>query len=123
MKSACRTSTRSRSYTVRPSIVVSFKDRKNLNSETGAGSKFRKSDWYSVWQGRRKFDLFAERDEKVHRAHRKLVNNIYSIDGLKGLEPYVDDSVKVFLARLSKVQDRPINMAYWAQLFAFGKCW
>ncbi|KAI9667995.1 MAG: hypothetical protein M1821_000815 [Bathelium mastoideum] len=100
---------------------VSVSDPDTVKVIYGAGSKFRKSDWYSVWQGRRRFDLFAERDEKIHRAHRRLVNNIYSIDGLKDSETYVDESVKVFLARLLKLQHRPINMGYWAQLFAFGK--
>ncbi|KAF2805108.1 cytochrome P450 [Mytilinidion resinicola] len=85
----------------------------------GAGSKFRKSDWYSVWQGQRKFDLFAERDESIHRAQRRLMSNIYSMDTLKKLEPYVDEVLKVLFSRLSALGSEPVNMGLWAQLFAF----
>lgn len=41
---------------------VSVSDLNSIKTIYGAGTKFRKSDWYSVWQGHRKFDLFAERD-------------------------------------------------------------
>jgi cytochrome P450 len=90
----------------------------------GAGNKFRKSEWYSVWQGHRKFDLFAERDEAIHRTQRRLVSNAYSMDALKKLEPYVDQTLTVLLSKLSEFaingKDRTIDMALWAQLFAFG---
>ena len=41
------------------------------------------------------------------------------MESLKDLEPYVDDAVAAFLSKLSKLQEQPINMALWAQLFAF----
>ncbi|MCJ1239302.1 hypothetical protein MMC14_007296 [Varicellaria rhodocarpa] len=74
------------------------------NSE-GYGSKFRRSDWYSVFQGHRKFDLFGERDKRIHSSQRRLVSSIYSMDRLKDLEPSIDNA--------------PIDMGVWAQLFAF----
>ncbi|PWY71015.1 cytochrome P450 [Aspergillus heteromorphus CBS 117.55] len=83
------------------------------------GSKFMKSDWYSVWQGRRKFDLFPERDAKVHGSQRRFVNSIYSMSGLRELEPYLDDVLRVLLDRLGEVDGKRIDMSYWAQLFAF----
>ncbi|KAL5045011.1 hypothetical protein BDW71DRAFT_215423 [Aspergillus fruticulosus] len=86
---------------------------------TGAGSSFTKGNWYSVWQGRRKFDLFAERDAHVHRGQRRFVNAIYSSTGLADLEPYLDGVLRDFLARLEQMHAQPIDMAYWAQLFAF----
>lgn len=85
----------------------------------GAGSKFRKSDWYSVWQGHRKFDLFAERDEGIHASQRRLVSSAYSMTSLKDLEVYVDDAVNVFMARMKEMQGQTIDMGKWTQLFAF----
>jgi hypothetical protein len=87
----------------------------------GAGTKFRKSDWYSVWQGRRKFDLFAGRDEKIHGEHRRLVSSAYSMSSLKDLEVYVDASVEVFLERMRGMAGKSVDMGLWVQLFAFGK--
>lgn len=87
----------------------------------GAGSSFKKSDWYSVWQGRRKFDIFAERDSHVHSTNRRLVNSVYSQSGLSEFEPYLDNVLNVFLSRLSQMETKHIDMGYWAQLFAFGE--
>nr|POE72188.1 cytochrome p450 monooxygenase gsff [Quercus suber] len=87
----------------------------------GAGTKFRKSDWYSVWQGHRKFDLFAERDERVHSEQRRLVSRIYAMDSLKNLEPYVDSAVTVFLDQMTQRAGDVIDMGNWVQLFAFGE--
>ena len=91
------------------------------NAHQGAGTKFRKSNWYSVWQGHRKFDLFAERDEKIHGSQRRLVSNIYSMGSLKRLESSVDQALDTLLAELAKFGSKPINMGMWAQLFAFGE--
>ena len=41
--------------------------------------------------------MFAERDERIHSAQRRLVSRIYSMDSLKDLEPYVDDAVAHFV--------------------------
>lgn len=93
----------------------------SATTSTGAGSKFRKSDWYSVFQGRRKFDLFAERDETVHAKQRRLVSRAYSMESLKDFEIYVDDAIKVLFQRLEERKEKPIDVGNWAQLFAFGK--
>ncbi|KAJ5948954.1 hypothetical protein N7454_002261 [Penicillium verhagenii] len=98
---------------------VSVSDPDAIQVLYGAGSFFMKSDWYSVWQGRRKFDLFAERDAHVHGTNRKLVNSIYSQSQLAEFEPYLDTVFHVFLSRLSQMTTRNIDIGYWAQLFAF----
>ncbi len=84
------------------------------------GTKFRKSDWYSVWQGHRKFDLFAERDERIHGEQRRLVSRAYSMDALKDLEPFVEDSIKVFMAAMEERVGKVVDLGNWVQLFAFG---
>lgn len=100
---------------------VSIADLSAIKTIYGAGTKFRKSDWYSVWQGHRKFDLFAEKDEKLHGKQRSLISSAYSMTSLKDLEPYVDDSVKRFLDAMSERQNQIVDMGKWAQLFAFGR--
>lgn len=100
---------------------VSIADLSAIKTIYGAGTKFRKSDWYSVWQGHRKFDLFAEKDEKLHGKQRSLISSAYSMTSLKDLEPYVDDSVKRFLDAMSERQNQVVDMGKWAQLFAFGR--
>ncbi|XPS73243.1 hypothetical protein M3J09_005393 [Ascochyta lentis] len=99
---------------------VSISDPAAIKTIYGAGSKFRKSDWYSVWQGHRTFDLFGERDEKIHGKQRRLVSNIYSLDQLKKMEPYVDSTLTLFLERLGDVGSKgAVDMGTWAQMFAF----
>ena len=86
----------------------------------GAGSQFRKSEWYLPQQGERKFDLFAERDIIVHRNHRRLVNNAYATSSLMELEPYMDSAIAYFMTTLQRVQGQRIDFGLWLQLFAFG---
>lgn len=88
---------------------------------SGAGSKFRKSNWNSVWQGRRAFDLFAERDEKIYSAQCRLVSTIYSLEALLDLEPYIDDSIPLMLSKLSEMATQVLSVNLWAQLFALYK--
>jgi len=99
---------------------VSVSDLSAVKQIYGAGTRFRKSDWYSVWQGHRKFDLFAERDERIHGEQRRLVSRAYSMESLRDLEQYVDNAVNVFLGHMSERQGRVIDMGNWVQLFAFG---
>lgn len=100
---------------------VSISDLSAIKRIYGAGTKFRKSSWYSVWQGRRKFDLFAERDEKIHGQQRRLVSNIYAMESLKDLEKYVDDAIARFIDIMHNSQNKSFNMGRFVQLFAFGK--
>jgi hypothetical protein len=84
------------------------------------GSGYRKSKWYSVWQGRRKFDLFGEQDEKVHGKQRALVSAIYSMKSIDDLEKYIDVAVVHFLQRMEERRSASIDMGQWLQFFAFG---
>ena len=76
---------------------VSVSDVAAIKQIYRAGTKFYKSDWYSVMQGRRKFDLFAERNERLHGEQRRLVSSAYSMEALKDLEPFVDKAISVFM--------------------------
>ncbi|KXL43926.1 hypothetical protein M433DRAFT_151346 [Acidomyces richmondensis BFW] len=98
---------------------VSVSDLSAIKQIYGAGTRFRKSDWYSVWQGHRKFDLFAERDERIHGQQRRLVSRAYSMESLRDLEQYVDNAINVFLDNMSQRLGKVIDMGNWVQLFAF----
>jgi cytochrome P450 len=98
---------------------LSVADLSAIKTIYGAGTKFRKSDWYSVWQGHRKFDLFAEADEKLHGSQRRLVSRAYAMESLQDLEPYVDNAVNVFLDNMAQRQDQVVDIGSWSQLFAF----
>jgi len=98
---------------------VSVSDLAAIKTIYGAGTKFRKSDWYSVWQGHRKFDLFAERDERIHGEQRRLVSRPYSMEALRDYETYIDDAVQVFLDNMSERQHKVVDIGNWVQLFAF----
>lgn len=98
---------------------VSVSDLAAIKTIYGAGTKFRKSNWYSVWQGHRKFDLFAERNEKIHGEQRRLISRTYSMDSLRMLEPYVDNAVAVFMNEMKQRADEVLDMGNWVQLFAF----
>lgn len=99
---------------------VSCSDLAAVKTIYSAGTKFRKSDWYSVWQGHRKFDLFAERNERVHGEQRRLISRAYSMESLRDLEPYVDDAVEVFLEKMEERRGGVVDIGNWVQLFAFG---
>ena len=88
---------------------------------TGAGTKFWKSDWYSVLKGRRTFDPFAEQNEHIHSAQKKLVTRPYSMETLKDLQPYVDNTIVHFIERMEEKRSGDIDLGKWVQLFAFGK--
>ncbi|MCJ1225072.1 hypothetical protein MMC12_001721 [Toensbergia leucococca] len=98
---------------------VSVSDLAAIKKIYGPGTKFRKSSWYGVFQGHRKFDLFAEQDERIHSSQRRLVSSIYSENSLKDLEKYVDDAVMHFMAKMSGMQGQGVDMGLWVQLFAF----
>ena len=100
---------------------VSISDTDAIKKIYGAGTKFRKSDWYSVWQGHRTFDLFAERNERLHGEQRRLVSRAYSMDALKDLEPYVEKALAVFFEKMKEREGEVIDMGNWVQLFAFGE--
>jgi hypothetical protein len=86
----------------------------------GAGTGFSKSDWYSVWQGTRKWDLFGERNTEIHRNQRRLVANIYSLSNMKKLEPYVDSAIGVFITKMAEMSGQQVDISYWTHLFGFG---
>ena len=87
---------------------------------SASGSGFAKAQWYDVWRGRRVFDLFGGRDEKVHGRQRSLVSSAYTMKSINDLEKYIDDAVSHFLKRMEDIRSDTIDMGKWIQYFAFG---
>lgn len=79
----------------------------------------KRSSWYGVFQGHRKFDLFAECDERIRGSQRRLVSQIYSMESLRDLEMYIDDAVAHFTRKMQDRVGQNINMGLFVQLFAF----
>ncbi len=84
------------------------------------GTKFRKSDWYSAWQGKRTFDLFPERDEGVHGKQRRLVSGIYAMGSISRYQGRVNEAIDAFVKEIEKRVDTVMDLGNWLQLFAFG---
>lgn len=87
----------------------------------GAGTNFNKGESYIPFRGMRTFDLFTERDERVHGQQRRLVASAYTMNAIKSLEPYVNHTTAVLLAKLGELsaKGQAVNIAYLLQLFAF----
>ncbi|KAK5053697.1 hypothetical protein LTR84_001658 [Exophiala bonariae] len=85
----------------------------------GIGSKFSKSDWYEPSRGARRFDLFAQQSERIHRTQRRVVNNIYTTASLRDSESAMDVTISRFMDVLENRCRGPIDLGKWLQLFAF----
>ncbi|KAL1599628.1 hypothetical protein SLS60_007431 [Paraconiothyrium brasiliense] len=84
-----------------------------------SASAFPKSDWYSVFRGTRKVDLFAGQDQRVHGQHRKMVARAYAMDTLRDLEPYVDYCLGLLVEQLDRRVGDRVDMGKWVHLFSF----
>lgn len=76
---------------------ISTADTAAIHQIYGPGSRFIKSDWYSVWQGVQKTDLFAERNIAVHSNLRRNISRMYAMSSLTVLEKWVDDTISCFM--------------------------
>ncbi|KAF4550322.1 Cytochrome P450-like protein 22 [Elsinoe fawcettii] len=98
---------------------VSVADLSAIRTIYGPGSKFRKSDWYSVWQGSQKTDLFAERDIQTHANLKRKISRIYAMSSLTPLEKWIDDAVDCFMDQMGKRGTDVVDLGTWLQLLAF----
>ncbi|KAF9740985.1 cytochrome P450 oxidoreductase [Paraphaeosphaeria minitans] len=84
-----------------------------------SSTAFPKSDWYSVFRGTRRVDLFAGQDQWAHGRHRKMVVRAYAMDTLKDLEPYVDYCLELLVEQLDGRVGQKVDMAKRVHLFSF----
>jgi hypothetical protein len=64
-----------------------------------------KTDFYTTWKNQNKASMFSYIDEKDHAAERRLVATAYSLTSLLQLEPFVNQLIVQFLARLAEFSD------------------
>lgn len=67
-------------------------------------------------------DVFATRDENVHRQMRKPVANLYSIANLISFEPLIVSTIEYFFSRLDELYvdtSKSFDLCDWLQLFTF----
>ena len=67
-------------------------------------------------------DVFATRDEDLHRRMRRPVANLYSVANLLTFEPLLVSTIEYFFSRLDELfTDKTVsfNLCDWLQLFTF----
>ncbi|KAA6412416.1 MAG: pisatin demethylase [Lasallia pustulata] len=105
---------------------VSVSDPSAIPEVYGFGAKFPKSEFYDAImpyvRGKSIPDVFATRDETVHRTMKRPIANIYSMSNLVSFEPYVDSTMRYFFERLEELfvdQWKAFDFGHWLHLFAF----
>ncbi|KAH7111803.1 cytochrome P450 [Dendryphion nanum] len=89
----------------------------------GAGTSFVKGDWYSVAGNPDQpiRDVFTELDPQRHNAHRRQINQLYSVGALLGMETAVDGCIIELERRFREFSSsgEVINLQWWLQCYAF----
>ncbi|KAL9095874.1 MAG: hypothetical protein Q9165_001871 [Trypethelium subeluteriae] len=92
----------------------------------GFKNRFQKSEMYDSIMPRMKGgkipDVFATRDENVHRQMRRPVANLYSATNLTRFEPVMTSTLQYFFSRLDELfTDKKVDLDLfkWIQLFMF----
>lgn len=106
---------------------ISFADTEIIPTVYSIGSKFYKSDFYSLFDikapGGQVPTIFSVRDEERHKAIKRPVANAYSLSSLKELEPMNDDCSSIFLRKMGEYADGKnggvVDMGVWVHWYAF----
>lgn len=106
---------------------VSVGDPQAIQAIYSPGSKFSKSDFYTVQQtvarGQPLFTLFTSTDDKFHAKLRRGVSSAYSMTTLVQFEPFVDSTTAEFLkqldTRFARASDTVCDFSKWLQYYAF----
>jgi hypothetical protein len=67
-------------------------------------------------------DVFATRDEGIHRQMKRPVAGLFSVTNLLTMEPLMTSTVQYFFARLDEQfadQDVELDLFTWIQFFMF----
>ncbi len=89
----------------------------------GAGSGYKKGDWYYGFAhpDPAKFTIFTDRNSKRHAAERRKYSAAYSMSSLVTYESFVDDCVRILDQRFREFSaaGMTIDLGKWSQLMAF----
>jgi len=80
-----------------------------------------KSAYYDAFRNGREFDIFAERDEKIHGQNRRMFSRPYSTAVIKDFEASLDDVLMNFVNTPKSMDGQEVNFGKYLELFAFGK--
>ncbi|KAL4777218.1 cytochrome P450 [Aspergillus nidulans var. acristatus] len=86
---------------------------------------YQKSEFYDALmpyvRGKSIPDVFATRDEHIHRTMKQPIAAIYSMSNLVSFEPYVNSTIEYFFSRLDTLfvqTGKVCNFGLWLHLFA-----
>ena len=105
--------------------VLSFADPRAAKAIYALNKGLVKTDFYIVQQavarGERLPSLFSTTDEAYHARYRRCVSAAFAMTSLVSLEPLVDGTTRVFLAKTREVfaEGRVCNFSRWLQYYAF----
>jgi hypothetical protein len=102
---------------------VSFSDSSLIPQIYSITTKFRKSDFYTM------FDIatpdgpmptiFSVRDEGVHKSFKRPVAGAYALSALRELEPMNDECSTIFLEKMGKFADERdgvVDLGVWVHV-------
>ncbi|KAK1957517.1 cytochrome P450 [Colletotrichum sublineola] len=105
-------------------VMVSQPDA--IDKIYGFKTRLQKSEFYDSIMPRMKGgkipDVFATRDEDIHRRMRRPVANLYSVTNLMPFEPAVTSTMEHLFARLDELfldEDIDVDLFQWMQYFMF----
>lgn len=106
---------------------VSFADTELIPIVYSIGSRFYKSDFYSIFDikapGGQVPTIFSVRDEERHKAIKRPVANAYSLSSLKELEPMNDACSAIFLEKMGEYADGKeggvVDLGVWVHWYAW----
>ncbi|KAI9667683.1 MAG: hypothetical protein M1821_000500 [Bathelium mastoideum] len=106
--------------------AVMVSDPSAIEKIYGFKIRFPKSEMYDAIMPRVKGgkipDVFATRDEHVHRQMRRPVANLYSVTSLIRFEPAMTSTLHYFFSRLDEEftdKKKDLDLFKWIQLFMF----
>ncbi|KAJ9610999.1 hypothetical protein H2204_015284 [Knufia peltigerae] len=102
---------------------VSVSDPSEIQTIYGVGSKFLKTEFYTLmgpfYKGDVMHTTFSTRDPAYHRNLRSQVAAVYSMSNVRKLECYADECSAIFIDAMKARCADPIDIAPWLQWYAF----
>ncbi|RYC62500.1 hypothetical protein CHU98_g3725 [Xylaria longipes] len=107
--------------------TISFSSPEALHTIHGSRQAYPKSDFYKPtsarFEGAPLLNLFSAQDVNYHSSLKKRIGGLYTKAAVLGLEPKIDDCVRVFTQKMETLvpSDSTIrlDMSSWIHLFAF----
>ncbi|KAL4874950.1 cytochrome P450 [Aspergillus karnatakaensis] len=106
--------------------MVSCSDPRAVELMYGFHTDFKKSDMVKamapIYKGQKQPTMFAAADNRTHARIRRPVAGAYSMTSIMQFEPFVDENIRVFYARMDELfinTKKPCDIHNWVQYFAF----